>query len=195
MRPARHAARDHDLFHAQQPVGAENRVTSCDLQVLVDEAAESVSSEHADARSGTWWGVACGRALVQGSVRAVGVEVLEILTQDDVEVAWSGDQEVVEAFPAQGADEAFRESVRPRCPHRGADDADIGTGEDRVERGGELAIPVTDQEPEPLGALAEVHQEVAGLLGHPVPGGVGGDPGEVHAAAVVFDHDEDVEAA
>jgi hypothetical protein len=29
-------------------VGAENRVTSCDIQVLVDEAAEPVSSEHAD---------------------------------------------------------------------------------------------------------------------------------------------------
>ena len=34
------------------PVGAENRVTSCYLQVLVDEAAEPVSSEHADARPG-----------------------------------------------------------------------------------------------------------------------------------------------
>jgi hypothetical protein len=29
-------------------VGAENWVTSCDLQVLVDEAAEPVPSEHAD---------------------------------------------------------------------------------------------------------------------------------------------------
>ena len=44
-------------------------------------------------------------------------------------------------------------------------------------------------------SLAEVHEQVAGLLGDPVAGGVGGDPGEVHAAAVVLDHDEDVEAA
>ena len=65
----------------------------------------------------------------------------------------------------------------PRCPDRGADDADIGTGEDRVERGGELAVPVADQEPEPVGAFAKVHQQVAGLLGDPGPGGVGGDPG------------------
>ena len=50
------------------------------------------------------------------------VEVLDILAQHDLEVAWSGDQEVVEAFPAQGADEAFRDSVHPRCLHRGADD-------------------------------------------------------------------------
>jgi hypothetical protein len=82
-------------------VGAENPVTSCDLHVLVEEAAEPDSSERVDGRPGTWRAAACGRALIQGSVRAVGVEVLDILAQDDVEVAWSGDQEVVEAFPAQ----------------------------------------------------------------------------------------------
>ena len=46
-----------------------------------------------------------------------------------------------------------------------------------------------------VGAVAEVHEQVAGLLGDPGSGGVGGDPGEVHAAAAVLDHEEDVEAA
>ena len=46
-------------------VGAENWVTSCDLQVLVDEAAEPVPAEHADGRPGTLRDGACGRALVQ----------------------------------------------------------------------------------------------------------------------------------
>jgi hypothetical protein len=36
---------------------------------------------------------------------------------------------------------------------------------------------------------------VTGLLGHPRPGGMGGDPGDVHAATAVLDHDPDVEAA
>ena len=72
---------------ALSPVGAENWVTSCDLQVLVDEAAEPVPSEHADGRPGTWRRVACGRAPVQGSVRSVRVEVLDLLAQHDVEVA------------------------------------------------------------------------------------------------------------
>ena len=31
-------------------------------------------------------------------------------------MSWSGDQEMVEAFPAQGADEAFRDRVRAGCP-------------------------------------------------------------------------------
>ena len=89
----------------------------------------------------------------------------------------------------------FRDRVRPGCPDRGADDPDVGAGEDGVERGGELAVPVADQEPEPVGSVAEVHEQVAGLLGDPGPGGVGGDPGEVHAATAVLDHDENVEAA
>ena len=58
-----------------------------------------------------------------------------------------------------------------------------------------LLSSVADQEPELAGALTEVHQQVAGLLGDPGPGGVGGDPGEVHAAAAVLDHDQDIEAA
>jgi hypothetical protein len=76
--------------HGGRPVGAENWVTSCDLQVFVDEAAEPVASEHADARPGTRRSIGFGWALVQGSVRAVGVEVLHVLAQHDVEVAWSG---------------------------------------------------------------------------------------------------------
>ena len=70
--------------------------------------------------------------------------MLHILAQYDVEVAWSGDQDVVEAFAAEGADEAFGNRVRPRCPDRGADDADVGGGKNSVERGCELAVPVLE---------------------------------------------------
>jgi hypothetical protein len=59
-------------------------------------------------------------------------------------VAWSGDQHVVKAFAAQGTDEPFRDRVRAGCPDRGADDRHVGAGKDRVERGGELAVPVAD---------------------------------------------------
>ena len=83
--------------------------------------------------------------------------MLQVLAQHDVEVAGSGDQEVVEAFSAQGPDEPFGNGVRPGCPDGGADDADVGAGEYGVERGGELAVSVAYQEPEPLGAFTEVH--------------------------------------
>ena len=59
----------HDLELLQDRVidrvGAENPVTSCDLHVFVDEAAESVSSKDADGRPGAWRGAACGRSLIQ----------------------------------------------------------------------------------------------------------------------------------
>ena len=155
-------------------------------QVFVDEAAEPVSSQHAEPRPRAWRGSAYRRALMQGSVRSVGVEVRHIFAQHDVEVARSADQQMVEAFPAQCPDEAFRDRVRPRCPDRSADDADVGAGEHGVERGGELAVPVADQELELLGAIAELHQQVAGLLRDPVPGRVGGYAAEVHPAAAVL---------
>jgi hypothetical protein len=79
-------------------------------------------------------------------------------------------------------------------PRRWLPREQVGAGEHRVEGGGELAVPVTDQKPEPLGAVAELHQQVAGLLGHPAGGGMGGDPGDVHAAAAVLDHHQDIEA-
>jgi hypothetical protein len=95
---------------------------------------------------------------------AVGVVVGEVLLPHLREVAGSADQGVVEAFATQRADPALRDDVRPWRPHGGADDADVGGGEDRVEGGGELGVPVADQEPELLGAVPEVHPEVAGLL-------------------------------
>ena len=112
-----------------------------------------------------------------------------------LEVAGSGDQEVIEAFAAQGADEAFGDRVGAGCPDGAAEDADVGAVEHGGEGRGELAVAVADQEPELLGAVAEVHEQVAGLLGDPGPGGVSGDPGEVYAAAAVLDHDEHVQAA
>jgi hypothetical protein len=65
--------------------------------------------------------------------------------------------------------EALRDRVGPRPSDRGADDADISAGENGVEGGGELAVPVADQEAELLGTVAKVHQQVAGLLGDPRP--------------------------
>ncbi len=73
---------------------------------------------------------------------AVRVVMRDVLLQYRCEVAWSGDQELIKAFAAQGADPALGDRVRSRCPDRAADDADVGAGEHCVEGGGELAVPV-----------------------------------------------------
>ena len=48
-----------------------------------------------------------------------------------------------------------------------------------VEGVGVPAVAVADEKPEPVGALAQVHNEVAGLLDHPLSGGVCGDAEQV----------------
>ena len=57
------------------------RVTSCDLHVLVNEAAEPVSSQWPDGRAGGRGSAACGRVLIERSVRTVGVVVVDVLLQ------------------------------------------------------------------------------------------------------------------
>ena len=71
---------------ASDRVGAENAVTSCDLHVLVHETAESVSSQQPNRRTGGWGSAACGRVLMQRSVRTVAVVVLNVLAQHYIEV-------------------------------------------------------------------------------------------------------------
>ena len=70
---------------------------------------------------------------------------------------------------------------------------DVDGGEDGVEGGGELGVAVADQEPEASTGVVEVHEQVAGLLGEPGSGGVGGDAEDVHAAGGVLDDEERVE--
>ena len=101
------------------PVSAGNTDTSCDLHVLVHEAAESISSQRPECSTGRWGSGACGRLLIQRAVRPMSVVVLDVLLQHDGQVAWSGDQHVVEAFAAQRADEPLGDGVRARCPGLG----------------------------------------------------------------------------
>ena len=57
-----------------------------------------------------------------------------------------------------GGHEPFGETIRSGSPRRGLHDLDTSAGEHGVERRGELGIPVTDQEFEVGGLIAEVHQ-------------------------------------
>jgi hypothetical protein len=59
-------------------VGAENPVTSCDLQVFVYEAVDPVSLQWPDCRTGVWGSAAGGWVLIEGSMGTVGVVVLDV---------------------------------------------------------------------------------------------------------------------
>ena len=124
---------------------------------------------------------------------AVVVVVPLVLPKHAGSVALVDDQDAVEEFATNRADEAFGDRVGARCLHRRLDDFDVDGGEDGVEGGVELCVAVADEEPESSTGVLEVHEQVAGLLGEPGCGGVGGDAEDVHATAGVLDDEEDVE--
>src|SRR6266536_3879005 len=126
-------------------------------------------------------------------MRALAVVVLDIDAQDSFELAATDDQEVVEALRADGADETLGVGVRLRRSDRRLDHADVFAAEHFMERGGELAVAVVDQEAHPLEQAGEA--EVARLLEHPVSGRVCRAAGEVDAPAAELDEEEHVEAA
>jgi hypothetical protein len=84
-----------------------------------------------------------------------------------LEVAAADDQEPVEAFRSDGADESLRVGVPLRRLHRSVDHPDSFAAEQLVEGGGELAVAIVDQETRPLEKVGEA--EVARLLDDPGP--------------------------
>jgi hypothetical protein len=99
------------------------------------------------------------------------------------------DQDAVGELGPGGEDESFGEAVRSRAARRDLHDVDPRAGQDGVERGGELAGAVADEEPDGGGAVVEVHEQVPGLLGGPGPGRMAGRSEDVQrprvAAAVL----------
>ena len=63
----------------------------------------------------------------------------------------------------------------------------------RVEGPGELSVPVADQEPKRRSPLAEIHHHIAGLLGGPTSGRVGGNTQDVYPAGGDLHHEQHVE--
>jgi hypothetical protein len=113
-------------------------------------------------------------------------------SRDSPQLALVPDEGAVQEFAAASSDPAFGDRV-----HAGSADAaehgpDAGVGEDRVERGREIRATVADHEPDSMRLVAEVHQEVAGLLGCPRPGGMQGDSEDADAPGGVLDHGQDI---
>ena len=102
-------------------------------------------------------------------------------------MAFAEDEDAVGEFGSGGQDESFGEAVRSRTSRRDLHSVDTGTGQDAVDSSGELTCPFADEEPEGGGAVVEVHQQVAGLLGGPGSGRVAGCPEDVDVAVADFE--------
>jgi hypothetical protein len=65
-----------------------------------------------------------------------------VLAQHRSRMALVGDQDAVEKFASDAADETFGKRLGPRRPDRGAEDVDVGAD----EGGGELGVAIPDQD-------------------------------------------------
>ena len=86
---------------------------------------------------------------------------------------------MIKHFAPAGPDEPFADRVRPRGPEGQPHDFHAFGVEDLVEAGGELGVAVAEQEAGLESAVLKPPGQVPSLLGHPLPGRVGGDAGEV----------------
>jgi hypothetical protein len=139
----------------------------------------------------------CSPVLLVAAGRGRGAASRGCMVDEDAQhllaVTAVEDQQPVETFGADGADEPLGDRVRLRSSHRRLDDPDALASEDLIERAAVLAVAITDQEPE--AALAEVQTKVARLLDHPVARGIPGAAREPDSATRVRDEEEHLEAA
>ncbi len=84
--------------------------------------------------------------LAEGTVRPGIVIVQQVFGQHPSQVVLADDQHPVQKLPAQGADHPFADRVRSGCLRRAGQDPDALGEERSVERAGELARSIPDQE-------------------------------------------------
>ncbi len=108
-----------------------------------------------------------------GAMRSAAVVVPNIFREHCTQVPPVEDQHAVGEFGSDRVHEPFGKTVRPRATWRNPDHADAHIGQDRIERCGELAGPVADEEPELGDAIVKIHHQVADLLGGPPTIGIG----------------------
>jgi hypothetical protein len=102
------------------------------------------------------------------------------------------DQDAVGEFGSGGEDEAFGVTVRSRTSRWDLYRVDAGAGQDGVERPGELARSVADEELEGGGAGCRGPSAGCGLAGWSGSGRVAGCSEDVHVAVADFDGEEHV---
>jgi hypothetical protein len=135
------------------------------------------------------------RVLVEALMRPVVIDMAHILVNDGAGVSLVVDQQPVGALLANAANEPLGIAIRSRRPRRDLDHIEAFGGEDGIEGGGELGVPVADQEAERADPLTQIHHQITGGLGSPDRGRMSGHPEQVHPAGADLHHKQDVESA
>jgi hypothetical protein len=165
------------------------------LIVAVQDGSHKIDSAVLNKPHGGWVVLVVGCALVSGLVRSMSVVMPRVLGQDPGCVALVVDQDAVGALGTDGADEPLGITVRMWSAWRCLDDRDVLAAEHGVEARGERGVPVPDEEAERGDPVAQLHGQVTGGLGDPLPGWVRGHSQNVDLAGPYFDHVQDIQAA
>ena len=145
--------------------------TSCDQAIFVDQATDaSMSADAILLKIDRFGQRSQRRGTVQRAVRPMLVMVDLVFAQDPPRMVLVPDEGAVQELAAASPDPALGDRVHAGRPHVAQHGPDPGAGEDRVERGGEVRAAVADHELDPVCLSAEIHEQVAGLLGGPFPG-------------------------
>src|ERR1019366_776276 len=115
-----------------------------------------------------------------------------VLVQDPPQMGLIPYKGAVQEFAAASPDPALGNRVHARRPDVAEHGPDPGVGEDRVEGGGEVRAAVADHEPDPIRVVAEVHDQVTGLLSGPRAGWMRGDAEDADAPGRVLNHGQDI---
>jgi hypothetical protein len=102
-------------------------------------------------------------------MRTVNVVVIGVLSQHALQLSASEDEHPVQHLTPNGADPTLRVGMSFVAPSPECTAPRSLQRQDRIERGGELRIPIADQEPEPADAVCEPYEQIPGLLDHPRP--------------------------
>jgi hypothetical protein len=112
--------------------------------VLVDHATEDFAPLDRQLQRRAGPVIVVGRSLLARLVRAVPVVMAGVIAQNRAQVPFAVDEHPVGALASCGSYPSLGITVRPRSPRRDLGWLHALTGEDGVEYGGELAVPVTD---------------------------------------------------
>ena len=129
--------------------------------VLVNQTAEHVEAFDAiiDRERGHHRrGSGCRDIEADTAMWTAAVVVLEVTGEDPPQMLTIPDQRPVQTLGSDRAHSPLDIRVRPRRPRRDLDRCDASRGEYRIERGGELGVPIADQKPKLAGTFAEIHQ-------------------------------------
>ena len=143
---------------------------SCSSPILVEQATEQVSSMNAavsaliyDGQSGGW----IRRLELQRPVRPVPVVVLDIDSQDLLQVPATHDEQPVQALGPHRRDPALGVGVGVGCLQRRQHHSGVLRTEHVVEPAAELRVTIANQNAHPASSFLQDKQQVAGLLGGP----------------------------